>query len=210
MPMPDEYLERVVDEALRRLDHQRPGISADAIMRRAATRRRRGPHLAIGALVTVAGATAVLAMPGSPVTRWIRRAITREQAPRATAPAPVPPPAVQARASAISVVPGADFELEFESPQATGEIRLRFGPQPDLSVQAEDGDPQYAVQPRGLTVRNRGLVASYLVTVPIAVRRLRIRVGGATVLDRIGERMTPALTPDSAGDFVVSISARRK
>ncbi len=210
MPMPDEYLEGVVDDALRRLDHQRPGISADAIMRRAATRRRRGPRLAIAALVTVAGATAALAMPGSPVTRWIRGAIARERVPHAAAPSPVPSSARQARASAISVVPGLDFALEFESAQATGEIRLRFGSQPDLSVQAEGGDAQYVVQPRGLLVRNRGSVASYLVTVPSAVRRLRIRVGGATVLDRIGERMTPALTPDSAGDFVVSISARRK
>ncbi len=210
MPMPDEYLERAVDDALRRLDHHRPDISADAVMRRAATRRRRGPRLAIAALVTVAGATAALAMPGSPVTRWIRGAIRGEQAPRAAAPAPVPQPALRAHASAISVVPGADFALEFESSQAAGAIRLRFGPQPDLSVQAEDGDPQYAVQPRGLTVRNRGLVASYLVTVPNAMRRLRIRVGGATVLDRIGGRMTPALTPDSAGDFVLALSAPRR
>jgi hypothetical protein len=208
----DDRLDGAIGDALRRLDHARPPVGADAVIRRARTRRARlTPRLVAGAAGLVL-ATAALAMPGSPVARWVRHSVLGRRAAErgAVLPAPiVPRTSTAASRSRIAVVPGAEFELSFEAAQAVGSVRLIFGPAAELSVNAEGGETPYTLLPGGLAVGNRGSSASYAVHVPNGLRTLRVVVGGVTVFARRNGRIARPLATNAQGEYVLALSTRR-
>ena len=197
--------DRQIDDAFRRLDHARPNLSASAVIGRAAARRRLTSRVVAASVGAAALATAALAMPGSPVSRWIRTSLARTDVSAVATPPSALAPARDR--STIAVVPGPNFELVFDTTQSAGEIRVRFVQDAELSVRAEGGEARYAVLPAGLAVRNAGSSASYAVQVPDTQRGLRIRIGALVVFTRTAGRVTPGLVPDPQGMYVIPLSS---
>ena len=212
MHQSDDPLDRAVGDALRRLDHARPPLAADAIILRARERRRLTARLVAAGVTGLMLATAALAMPGSPVAKWVRQSVLARRVPASAivTPAAVPSPPVPAPRSEIVVVPGVEFELAFEATQSVGEVRLRFGPETEVSVRAQDGAAPYTLLPAGLLVGNRGSTASYVAHVPNALKMLRVVVGGDTVFTRRNGRIVPPLAADAQGTYVLALAARRR
>ena len=204
----DDDEDRVVQSALRQLDHPRPAVSADAIIARAKQRRLRTPRLAAAAVLAVVAAGAAVAMPGGFVSRLFTEG---EPATPSVERAPAPPVRTPASrsGSGVIVVPGTMFELDFESVQAAGEVRLHFVPDIELSVHTTGESVEYAVLPAGVEVRNTGSTTSYDVRVPEALRDLRVRVGHTLVFSKVGNVVRTRAEKAEGEGYVLSLVARR-
>jgi anti-sigma factor RsiW len=203
-----EHVDRAIERTLRSLDHTPPLVGPRAIVERAGSAPRRRAGLVAAGAAAAVFATAALAMPGSPIASWWRGSA------EASSDAPGAPPAVvapgvvtpaPAPVSGIRLVPDIAFELAFESPQASGAIRVSLLAQDEVSVHA-DGVVEYAVLPAGVLIRNRGARASYEVRVPETLPRLRVRVGQRLVFAKERDEITTIATRDDLGVYVVPLA----
>lgn len=174
-----------------------PSVTADdfhrrvavASARRVATRHRRPAWQAAAAVLVVAGAAAAAAT--GPIREWIRhRAESPAAAERAPAqsPATTPPPADRSGATVSFAPTGPEFTVRFDSVPETGALTVGSTTQTDISARvvsgAGTGGDALVVLPGELRVRNSaGSRASYEVSVPSIVKRLRVIVAGQMVFD---------------------------
>ncbi|HEX6748196.1 MAG TPA: hypothetical protein VF092_12950 [Longimicrobium sp.] len=164
--------------------------------RRPAPARPRATWLRAAATIVLLLAAAAMATPARAwIAQWLGArwaAIThRETTPRpAPAPAPAAPVAPQTRTSAqVRFVPaGSELRVDVAHPQAAGALTLVPVAGPSAGAEVVGGDEvNLLVIPAGVRIGNAdGTVASYRITVPEAVRRVRVRIagGGEVVVPR--------------------------
>ena len=176
-------------------------VLARAAQRGAATRHRfRRPtrRMVAAAGLILSGA----ALAAQPVGRWV---MARWQ--KSELPSPVPPaantgadPAPSPAAIAFIPHPG-EFTIRFDSVPASGTLTLRRAADTRVIAVITDGsrDESFFVLPDGLRIRNSATsVASYHVSLPPGVARVRVRVGSGaqarTVTVRLEAGRTHQLT----------------
>jgi hypothetical protein len=170
-----------------------------ALLRREPVLLRRAAALV--AAVAVAGAA--YAIPGSPLPRWVREVTQWMQTEREVVD--THPGGSVDSASGIAVSPGSGLVIEFVSRQAAGEIRVTLTDGAELTVRAPAEAATFTTDAAHLTVENRGDSASFEVRVPRAAPRVEIRLAGAPVLLKEGERVTLA-APTGEGEFRIPLA----
>jgi hypothetical protein len=176
----------------------RAAISSVTTIRPSIGRRLRRPTrrtIAVAVLI-LSGA----ALAAQPVSRWV---MARWQ--RADAPVPVPPatnpgvdPAPSSAAIAFVTQPG-EFTIRFDATPASGTLTLRAvaGTKVGADVTAGAKDEGFFVLPDGLRIRNSTTsVATYLVTLPSDVRRVRVQIGAGAASRTVIVRLEPGETRD--------------
>jgi hypothetical protein len=184
----DEREQRQVDRALESLDAPMPELRLETIVAKASAARgetvsapREGRWMlqraaALVALLLVVGAAAY-AIPGSPVRRWLDRALAARHA--ATSPRPASP-ASDDRAG-ISVDPGTNLVIEFRSVVPGGEARVSFTDGAEVGIRAPAGAATFSFEPDRVIVTPRAGGAIVHVDVPRTAPRVEIRVAGRSV-----------------------------
>ncbi|HEU0301786.1 MAG TPA: sigma factor [Longimicrobium sp.] len=202
-----------VTALIRGLDHPVPQLRVGAIVARAAPVRPGWMRMAAVLALTVLASGVLYAVPGSPLRALLRRAAewvspgrtaAPETAPSPPSPTPAPAPA-GAEAAGVAVVPGAELAIVFASPQASGAITVRLVESPEASVQVLGAQVSFDVDTDRITVANAGAAADYRILLPRGAPRVRVQVGGATVLRKDGARITAAAAPDSSGAYVIPL-----
>jgi hypothetical protein len=173
-----------------------PPITADAFRRRlaqasaqgAVPRWRRAAWQAAAAVLIVAGAAAAT----GPIRVWMRH---RTERPAPEQRSPTPRPATTALEShdrsgaAVSFAArGPDFMVRFDSLPVAGTLTVDSATGPDITARvvsgAGTGGDAMVVLPGELRIRNStGSRASYSLSVPHVVTRLRVIVAGSSVYD---------------------------
>lgn len=157
--------------------------------RRAASAWRRRIWLTGGAISILAGAAAA-----SPIRHWIGQRLESRRPPVRSSPTPqraivAPTQPQQTSGATVSFAPtGVDFTMRFDSLPEAGLLTARRGAASEISARVESGagtgGDALVVLPGELRVRNTtSSRASYIVSLPVAVTRLRVIIGGAIVFD---------------------------
>ncbi len=198
---------RRVREALQDAAFDEPRPAAweavrDAVRSASAARRRAARfRIAAGLLLAM---TAAAAAASPPVRAWIARSWTslvhRETPPPAVAPVPAAiPAATPAGAAALSFrASGPVVDVVLNTTQAGGTLAARFTAGEQVVVSVDDGGGEHVTW-SGDVVRIANLAssnASYTITLPDGVDRLRIRVGARRPIE---------MTRDAVGADVVRI-----
>jgi hypothetical protein len=170
-----------------------PPLDADALRRRLAATRatsvvplwRRPVSVAAAALIVAAAAAAA-----SPLRHWI---IAHTRAPEPTvvppsASAPVESPKVLSGSTVSFAAPGPEFTVRLDSLPTAGVLAIERTAANEISAQvtsgASTGGDAMVVLPGELRLRNAtSSRASYTLTLPRGVTRLRVVVAGRVLLD---------------------------
>lgn len=165
----------------------------------------------VGLLVSVA-AVAAAAVPGSPIhllmTRLLPQAapahITRQHALLLSAAESTP-----ASPRSVAIAPHGPASIVFQARQTIGVIRVLTGTTDHLSVQGDGDGATYTVGENVILIDQREHSAlSYDVTLPSATIApdVRIRVGGRTVYQRVGDQIHGVGIADAMGRYTISFA----
>lgn len=198
--------DRGIAELLSVLDHPVPHVDPDELVLRA----RRGVvrlELVAASVALLVLAGAAFALPGSPVRSWVSGAFG---GPRETAGVPAgweQGGAFERPPSGVSVLPGRDFELVFETAQDSGVIRISLSDQAEMTIHSDSGDIGYSVEPQGVTVLNSGSVANYQLVLPEGAESIRIRVDDTIIFYRREGAIETSAAQNAPGRYVVEFRA---
>ncbi len=177
------------ERLLRYLDHEPPRITADDVAARA---RAEGTRIrlrwAAGFVLAAALAGTAYAAPGSPLRTWL--SALAEQF-RAEALPNVDSALVAGVSMAgLAIVPGPALVIEFAELQQQGQARVTLTDGDQVQVRAPSGAATFSSDPERLTIDNRGSTAGFEIELPRGASRVEIRVAGAVVLLKEGDRVT--------------------
>ena len=192
--------ESAVYAVLTALDHPLPQVDAEVIAR--AARRRQVPRWAAVALLSAGVATAAYATPGSPLPRWSQALVRWLTAPQAVTPAS-PAPTL----SGIAMSPGTDFLIVIQSARPGSMARVALAGDSQVVAQAPVGSATFRVEPHRLVIDNRDSVAIIDLRIPSAAPRIEIRLGSRPLLRKQHARIVSAAEPDSAGRYLIPLTA---
>jgi hypothetical protein len=180
------------------LDDFRRGL-ADAQRSRARSRWSQPGWRVAAALIVLAGAAAA-----SPIRQWFAQ---HNQQRTGTAvdlvpgPAAVPTQPVESAGATVSFAPAdTNFTVRFDSVPDSGTLTVRRSSDANVTARivtgAASGGDAFVVLPGELRVRNTvSARASYAVTLPDRVTRLRVIVGGRRVFDGVPPVELPLHAP---------------
>jgi hypothetical protein len=165
---------------------------------------RRGRSLVWGrraavVLLTLAGAGAAYAMPGSPLPGWMKRVAAW------VAGSAAPPRALPATAG-IAVSPGDRLSIEFATNQAEGSaatVWLTDGPA--VVARALNGTATFTTDVDRLVIGNHGSTANYEIELPRTAKWVEIRVGQRRLLLKQGALVVTEAPADDQGRYLVSL-----
>jgi hypothetical protein len=192
-------------ELLDRLDDRVPARSlADLRSRpRSRTSHRGLVAAAIIALCVVTAAGATIR------TGFVHRAMTwlLGPAPQVESHYPPAPPAIGERESSTSIafVPAGKVEIDFQEWPRRGEIEFALRQVSEVSVTAS-APSAYSVRKGSLLVTNRGITASYRITLPRSVPLASIRVGDRVVFSKRGDALSTQARKTGPDSYVLSFS----
>ncbi len=196
------------DPLLRYLDHQPPVVTADEIAARAReTGNRIRLRWAAGFILAAVLAGTAVAMPGSPVRGWISSVTARlrgESAPKSVDFAPAPQ-----EMAGIAIVPGTNFAIEFTRLQESGHARVTFTDGDQVQVSGPSGAASFSSDPERLVIDNEGSSADFAIELPRASPRIVIRVAGARVLLKQGDRVTLTRGTAEATSWILPLTVER-
>jgi hypothetical protein len=206
--------ERMVSNLLARLDVPAPRIEIGSVLAAASdvstsgvrdgsrwNRRVAGVLLALG----IGGAA--YAIPGSPVRRWVndlipgafvRDAPSETGVPGTVAPSP--------SLGGIAVTPGPSFLIAFPRPSG-GEVRISLVEGDHVVVRAPAGGASYESGPDGLVIDAGQAPITFTIDIPRSAPHVEIRVAGARIFLKEGDRTEPSL-PVPSGSLPLASPAR--
>jgi hypothetical protein len=202
-----------VEALLRTLDHPVPPVTAEALALRARTaaaaRQRVRPLVRWAAAIALAaGATGVAyALPGSPMPRWVA-ALAARLDPRSEArPPEAARPAAPARASAgIAVEPGRGLVIVF-SPGTAGALgRVTLSDGAEVVVRSRAGAATFTSDAGRLAIAGTGAPDTFAIEIPRLARRVEIRMGGAQVFLKEGERIDTRAARLAKGAYEIPLT----
>jgi hypothetical protein len=210
---PDDDAMADVEALLRTLDHPVPPVTAESLALRARTaaaaRQRVRPLVRWAAAIALAaGATGVAyALPGSPMPRWVAALVARLDYRSEARPSKPTRPAVPARASAgIAVEPGRDLVIVFSrgTPGALGRVALSDGA--EVVVRSPAGAATFTSDAGRLVIAGSGAPDTFAIEIPRRARRVEIRMGGAQVFLKDGERIHTRATRLANGAYEIPLT----
>ena len=205
---PDDEMNDIL-ALLATLDHPLPQVSTAAIAARARARtrlqRRRAIGWAAAAVLTLGAAGVAVAMPGSPIRRWVTAILAasgRRQAPAPTPAAPAPPPpASHAGSSAgIAVAPGNGLTIVLAVHRPGGVATISFVDEAEVVARAPSGLARFTTEPQRLLI---DLASSDTVTIeiPRTAPRVEIRTPAARLLLAEHGSLVPVASSDELGRY---------
>ena len=214
-----ELEERLVTNALGELDAPAPGVTADAVRRRAGKRpeatreasvitplrRERGSRrpLLAAALIIMFVAGAGAAIPGSPVREWLLRSF--DSPATAEEPATIVEAPDSPGPSAISVQPrDGVVRIRITEPAPETLIRLRLLDRGAASVFSEDG--RYRTAPGEIEVLDAG-PGEVVVLLPRSTPLARVELNGHLVAVKEGPDLRLLIPAADSSDAEVSFRA---
>jgi hypothetical protein len=210
---PDDDAMADVQALLRTLDHPVPPVTAESLALRARTaaaaQQRVRPLVRWAAAIALAaGVTGVAyALPGSPMPRWVA-ALAAKLGPRSEArPSEAARPVAPAQASAgIAVEPGRDLVIVFSPgrPGALGRVTLSDGA--EVVVRSPAGAATFTSDAGRLVIAGTGAPDTFAIEIPRLARRVEIRLGGARVFLKDGERIDTRATRPANGAYEIPLA----
>lgn len=218
--------EQWILDQLRLVDHPAPAVNVQHLAARAreeGTRRSQGwfsrvlPHgsplrvrrlqWAAGILVALGAAGVAYTMPGSPVPRWVGRAI--EWVTGSSTIAPESPPAVPvpsgSPASGIAMVPGESFTIRFAAAQPKGSVTVSLVTGHDIVARALNARVAFTTDIDRITIENSGAEADYEIELPHEAPRVEILVGERRLLLKEADRVTTDAPADPQARYRLSL-----
>ena len=191
------------EELLRYLDHEPPRVTADEIAVRAA---QPGPRFwwAAGLLLAAAIAGTAVAAPGSPVREWLFGTRDASAGLEAEPHANVPDAAM----AGIAILPGQKLVIEFTSLQAAGTLRVTLSASDQVEVSAPSSAASFSSDPERLVIENKG-TSDFDIALPRSAPYIAIRVAGATVLRKEGDRVILNTGTTEPTSWKVPLTAHR-
>lgn len=194
-------------ELLDRLDGQVPARSlADVLSRPRSQPRPSRQSLLVAAMIALCVVTAA----GATVrTGIIHRAMNwllgpAPQIESQYPPAPPPRPE-QASSTGIAFVPAGTVEIAFEEWPRRGEIEIALREATEVSIVAS-APSAYSVREGRVLVANRGVTASYRITLPQNVPLASIRVGDRVVFSKRGDALSTQAKKTGPDSYLLSFS----
>ena len=147
----------------------------------------------IALAVGIAGAA--YAWPGSPLPRWVSRALAWVGVGE---PGRGPAPSGAERdesSSGIAVAPGDDFLILFTNPD--GIVRVTLVESGEVVVRASVAATAFTSEANRIVIDNRATSATFEIQIPQAAPRVEIRAGDRTIFLKEGSRTLPDVPSDS-------------
>ena len=194
-------------QLLDRLDGQVPARSlADVLSLPRSQPRPSRPSLLVAAMIALCVVTAA----GATVrTGFIHRAMNwlLGPAPQVESQYPPAPPSSPERASStgIAFVPAGTVEIAFEELPRRGEVEIALREATEVSIIAS-APSHYSVREGRVLVANRGVTASYRITLPQNVPLASIRVGDRVVFSKAGDAVNTQARKTGPGSYLLSFS----
>lgn len=168
---------------------------------------RRWNRWVAGVLLMLGIGGAAYAVPGSPVRRWVNDLIPKafiREAPSGTGvPGSVAP---SPSLGGIAVVPGPSFLISFPRPSG-GEVRISLVEGDHLMVRAPAGGASYESGPDRLVIDAGEAPIAFTIDIPRSAPHVEIRVAGARIFLKEGDRTEPSL-PVPSGSLPLAPRAR--
>ncbi len=196
---------------LETIDHPVPAVSAASVIALARARRRRQPsRWAAAILLTLGGAGAALAAPGSPVPGWVA-AVAARLAGRTETPSAIPAraPAADRGSAGIAVAPGRALAVVFTSANAGGLVRVSIGDGDEVVVRAPAGAATFTAGTDRLIVEDRDAPDTFAIEIPRAAARVELLAGAERLLLAERGRVTGGIAPDTLSVYQVPLPAAR-
>ncbi|HEX8848237.1 MAG TPA: hypothetical protein VF761_01765 [Gemmatimonadaceae bacterium] len=193
-----------IDALLRALDHPAPRVQVEDIIARAQPRpRRRAAALVAAGTLLAAGVAAAAVVPATPLHRAILHVVALVAGDRRSAPQP---PARAAQGTTVALVPRARLTVRFLAPPPGVQLRVRFAPVAQLSLVPEGGDAAFAVGGDAIVV-SRATATSFVLTVPSALKELRVERDGVPVFEKLGDTIRTRAARDAGGEYLLELDA---
>ena len=202
-----DRLERDQKEVYRLLeaaDSPAPAVTAKDIMVMAGTRSSGRGRWAAGILLAALVAGAAYALPGSPVRDWIRDARSRVQRPM---PAPKPAEPQMPLMAGLAVPPGDHLVIVFERPYPRSSARVSLGEWNEVRVRGPSGGATFGSEADTLRIGNRDSTATFEVEIPLEARHVEIRVAGARIFAKEGDRVVAPGADDGDAVYLLPLAA---
>jgi hypothetical protein len=187
------------------VDH--PLSSVDPERFAASLRRKTGwGRWAAGILLFLGVAGTAYAIPGSPLRDWVRTAAMWVAGSEEPTKTPTQAQASDPGAAGIAAIPGRDFVIVFESPEAGGTAEVSLTDAPEVTVRAPSGAARYTSGPNRLVITNRGSGARYEIQIPRSAPRLEILVAGRRIFLKDGPRVVTGRSEKVEGGYTLPLS----
>ncbi len=168
---------------------------------------------AAAAVLLVGVAGVVLALPTSPLRRWLEErrgaAASPPIASRSESPSPdsvaAQSTAPEADVAGVRVAPGASMRIRFSAAQTSGEMQVALVDDGEIAIRAMSGSVTYAAGTGLLVVQNTGATASYVIEVPRHAPYVVIEVAGRRVWWKDGARVRNRVSPDATDTSTLSV-----
>jgi hypothetical protein len=191
-----------VNALLGQLDHPLPVVDAETLAAGSAWRGGWG-RWAAGILLVAGAASAVYALPDSPLRQWVQSrvnaAVEQPGATSQTAPAEAPDEA------GIAIVPSASYRILFSVPQDHGTATVVLTDSAEVMVRTRDGAVTFTSNEHELVISNRGSVANYQIQLPRAALRIELWVGARRVLLKQGVEINVGGMRAASGPYVIPL-----
>jgi hypothetical protein len=204
-----EREEAWVLDRIRRLDHARPQLTAEAILDAVhPSRTFRWGRMAAGFFLTLAAAGVAYAAPGSPLPGIIDRIIELvSRAPVPGRPVRTTPPVTATEAQAgIAVLPGDRLTIVFLGDLARDTAIVSWTDSAEVMVRALGGSTTFTSDQDRLLIQHRGAPARFEILIPRRAPSVSINVGDRRRWMKLGARVVGEPTLDSHGRYVVPLS----
>ena len=194
-------------ELLDRLDGQVPPRSlADVLSRPRSQPRSSRQSLLVAAMialcvVTAAGATVRTGIIHRAMT-WLLGPAPQIESQYPATPLPSPE---RASSTGIAFVPAGTVEIAFEEWPRHGEIEIALQGATEVSIIAS-APSRYSVREGRVLVANRGVTASYRITLPQNVPLASIRVGDRVVFSKRGAALSTQAKKTGPDSYILSFS----
>lgn len=205
--------ERIL-EALRRVDHPPPVVSAELLAARARRDAKGWTRWAAGIVLALAAGGAAYAAPGSPLPGWVDRVIEwvegapREGSPPSPSPTtPIRTAAVEVERAGVAVTPGERFAIILRPGPAEGTAAVSLTEGPNIVARAVNGTATFTTYVDSLTVETSGPAAEYEIEVPRSAAWVEIRAGERRLLLKEGSRITTDAPADAQGRYVLPLTS---
>jgi hypothetical protein len=196
-----------IARALSALDHAMPAVSADTVIAAARARgagtlawRRAWPGAIVsGGLTVGAFALAAALMPGR-VRDVIGRLTARHDRPQTVV-------AGHPLRGGVALVPRDSAEVDFQSAQLGGAVRITLGHGPALTVRGPMHGPRYRVSENRIVVSGVPTAQdTYDIEIPPAPATVLIRIGPHVVFAIATGRVVTQAARDAEGRYVIPLA----
>jgi anti-sigma factor RsiW len=198
--------EATVLALLEHLDHAKPALSIESVIKPERSRGTSWGGWAAGILLALGIAGAAYAIPGLPIRGWVDslvKSVSQRDEPSLTVPAPTATAAI----SGIVIDPGAELAIVFAN-RVEGSARVMLTNDSDVTVRALNGTATFTSDIDRLLIDDVS-ATGFEIRIPRAARHVEILIGSHRVFLSERSRVASETPADASGSYVVPLPAAR-